>query len=113
MAGGRCVKFGKRLDPSLPFYYYSTTDRFYDGDLPSFDKAPEKPKKQKRAPRREQLGANVGRWITMAPRGTSSIRATFHNFLWTCPLYLPLKEIAANQSYMIIDTDSTGGFNFH
>lgn len=80
-----CVEFGKRLDPSLPFYYYSTTDRFYDGDLPSFEKAPEKPKKQKRAPRREQVGANVGRRITMAPRGTSSIRATFHNF----PVDLP------------------------
>ena len=52
------MEFGKRLDPSFPFYYYSITDRFYE-DLPSFEKPPEKPKQPKRALRRE-LGANVG-----------------------------------------------------
>ena len=33
-----CNEFMKRLDPSLPFYYHTSThDRFYEGDRPSFD----------------------------------------------------------------------------
>ena len=79
------MEFAKHMDPSLPFYYHSSTDRFYEGELPTFDKPPEKPNKRKRAPRREQVGAGVGRRITMAARGTGSVRATFHNL----PVDLP------------------------
>ena len=99
------MEFGKRLDSSLPFYYYSTTDRFYE-DLPSFEKPPEKPKQPKRAPRREQLGANVGRRITMAPRGTSSIRATSHDFPVDLPPPPPSQgDSSCSQSPMIIHTE--------
>lgn len=74
-----CVEFAKRSDPSLPFYYYSGTDRFYEGNLPGFNEPAERPRTLPRAPRREQPGANVGRRVTMAARGSGSIRASFHN----------------------------------
>ena len=92
------MEFAKRLDPSLPFYYYSTSDRFYEGDMPNFNKTPdpEKPKKSRRAPRREQIGANVSRRITMASRGSGSVRATFHNF----PVDLPPPPSRSSQSFM-------------
>ena len=80
-----CVEYSKRSDPSLPFYYFSTSDRFYEGSLPSFDEVPERQRQLRRAPRREQPGANVGRRITMATRGSGSLRAIFHNL----PVDLP------------------------
>lgn len=39
-------------------------------------------------PRREQPGTNVGRRVTMATRGSSSVRATFHNV--PIDLHLPV-----------------------
>ena len=47
-----CFEFAKRIDPDLPFYYYTTSDRFYDSStpLPSFDKPLDTPKKPKRVP---------------------------------------------------------------
>lgn len=79
------MEFGKRSDPNLPFYYFSSSDRFYEGDMPTFNEVPGKQRKLRRPPRREQPGANVGRRIAMASRGSGSLRATFHNF----PVDLP------------------------
>lgn len=79
------MEFSKRSDPELPFYYYTTTDRFYEGDMPAFDQPSEKPKRPKRVPRREQARADVSGRVTMAIRGDRSIRTTFHNL----PVELP------------------------
>ena len=87
------MEFAKRSDPDLPFYYHTTTDRFYEGDMPAFDQPPEKPKRQKRVPRREQVRADVSGRVTMAVRGDRSIRTTFHNL----PVELPPPP-AHNQS---------------
>ena len=64
------MKFAKRSDPDLPFYYHTTTDRFYEGDMPAFDQPPEKPKRQKRVLRREQVRADDSGRVTMAVRGS-------------------------------------------
>ena len=33
-----CIEFDKRLDPQLPFYYYTSDhDRYYEGERPSFN----------------------------------------------------------------------------
>lgn len=61
--------------------------------MPNFDEHPDTPKKPKRAPRREQPGANVGRRINMAARGDGSVRATFHN----TPVDLPPPPSLRNQ----------------
>lgn len=81
------VEFLKRLDPELPFFYYTSTDRFYEGPLPCFNDPvdPASARKLRRPPRRELLGSYVGRRISLAPRGAGSIRATFHN----APVDLP------------------------
>lgn len=71
-------EFKKRLDPDLPFFYYTSAHtRFYEGVMPHFDAQAAKPRKPRRAPQRELLGASQR--VTLAVRGTGSLRTTFHN----------------------------------
>lgn len=78
-------QFVKRVDPDLPFYYYTSTHaRFYEGCHPEFDKKPAKPQREKKIPR-EQPAAFVPRRATMPVRGNLAIRPKFHNL----PLELP------------------------
>ncbi len=85
-------EFKKRLDPGLPFYYYTSAhSRFYEGVMPSFNIQASKPKRLRRAPQRELLGASQR--VTMAVRGAGSIRAAFPNV----PVDLPPPPGAANQ----------------
>lgn len=73
-----CVEFRKRMDPELPFYFFTSSQhRFYESAMPDFSKKPEKAKKPKRAPRRELIGS-VGRRVSLPVRGSLSVRATFH-----------------------------------
>lgn len=100
-----CIEFDKRLDPELPFYYYTSThDRFYEGQLPSFDETPAKPRKQ-RVPRREQPGANVGQRVALVSRGSASTRATFHNY----PVDLPPPPATGQQLVMMEHSYASGG----
>lgn len=72
------LEFMKRLDPDLPFYYYTSAhNRFYEGDLPDFSLPAARPRRPRRPPQRELLGANQR--VSLAVRGAGSIRATFHN----------------------------------
>ena len=80
-------EFLKRMDPSLPFYYHTSTNtRFYEGVMPEFDKKPAKKHQPKRIPKYELLGTSER--ITMAVRGATSVRTQFHNV----PLELPLHQ---------------------
>lgn len=82
----------KRLDPELPFYYYTSAHhRFYEGTQPNFSIAPRK-KKRSRLPQRELLGSSQR--VTVAVRGSKSLRTTFHNV----PVDLPPPPTAANLS---------------
>ena len=83
-----CHELSKRLDPDLPFYYYTSShDRFYEGVRPSFDvqeQSKRNPRKQ-RVRRREKLSQLVyGRAILPKP-GARSIRMEYHNL----PVELP------------------------
>ena len=72
------MEFLKRLDPDLPFYYYTSAhSRFYEGNLPDFNVSTSHPRQPRRPPQRELLGANQR--ISFTVRGAGSIRATFHN----------------------------------
>ncbi len=74
------IEFLKRLDPELPFYYHTATDRFYEGPLPEFDE-PSTSQTQchvRRPPRRELMSSNLGRRLSVATRGRGSLRATYH-----------------------------------
>ena len=72
------MKFLKRLDPDLPFYYYmSRGSRFQEGDMPDFSSPASCPRQPRRLPRQELLGANQR--VSFAVRGAGSIRAKFHN----------------------------------
>ena len=98
-------EFTKRLDPDLPFYYYTSahsryyitikisrpkycfivTLRYYEGNLPCFDTTASKPPAKKRVPRREQPSSFASRRATMPVRGSLAVRPKFHNL----PLELP------------------------
>ena len=80
------AEFVKRLDPDLPFYYYTSDHkRYYEGPLPEFNQPSSMKPKTKRVPRREQPTAFAPRRATMPVRGSLSIRPKFHNL----PLELP------------------------
>ena len=71
-------EFMKRLDPDLPFYYYTSSRTcYYEGDMPAFSEPSARPRKPRRAPRREVLGESQR--VTLAVRGNRSVRNTFHN----------------------------------
>lgn len=75
-----CLEFSKQMNPSLPYYYHTAShDRFYEGQRPDFNQPSKKKKPKKRAPRREQPCALIGKRVTMATHQSSSIRAEFHN----------------------------------
>ena len=64
-------QFSKRIDPDLPFYYYTSShSRYYEGSHPDFDQPPAKPPKEKRIPRREQPAAFGARCATMPVQGS-------------------------------------------
>lgn len=101
-----CLEFLKRMDPELPFYYHTSShQRFYEGEMPEFSKMPEKPKKAKRAPRRELI-AFSGRRATLPVHGSVSLRAEFHNVPLNLP---PLPDadsttiVAAEHAYALHD----------
>lgn len=75
-------EFLKRIDPDLPFYYYTSSHRFYEEKLQDFNTRPKKTQ-PRRAPRYELLGSDNR--VTFAVRNSGSIRATFHN----APVQLP------------------------
>ena len=75
----------KRLDPDLPFFYYTIAhQRYYKGEMPSFSVTPTKPKVSRWPPRRELVGA-MGPRVSLPVRGSLSVHATFHN----APVHLP------------------------
>lgn len=63
------TEFRKRLDPDLPFYYYTSAHTwFYEDVMPDFSIQALKPRKVKRAPQRELLGAS--HHVTLATHGS-------------------------------------------
>ena len=81
-----CHEYQKRIDPSLPFYYFTSShDRFYEGPRPSFNKPP-KQKKSKRIPRSEQVASLISGRATLPVRGTLTVQPQFHQHSFECSL---------------------------
>lgn len=83
-----CMEFTKRIDPSLPFFYYTSAHhRYHEGELPEFNEAGNSKRKSrlKRVPQREQIATLVPGRVTLPVRGSLSVRPQFHNQ----PLELP------------------------
>lgn len=82
-----CIEFTKRVDPGLPFYYYTAAhDRFAEGPLSNFDVK----KQSKRNPRhmrvrRAELLQTDTRRVTLPQPGSKSTRMQFHNI----PISIP------------------------
>ena len=86
------TEFTKRMDPALPFFYYTGNDRFYEEDMPSFNE-PTSKSKQARLPRRELLAVETSRRTSFPVRGTLSVRATFHCLhAPLCKCYIPTED---------------------
>lgn len=77
-----CCEFLKRLDPELPLYYYTSShDRFYEGDLPLFDLPAESKRNptNQRTRRRDRLSQMVYGRATLPEPGARSTRMQYHN----------------------------------
>jgi hypothetical protein len=77
-----CNEFSKRIDDSLPFYYWSSQhSRFREGEERSFDILPEGsvPRLQHLpVSRRESVGQFVAARSHLPARGSLTIRSKFH-----------------------------------
>ena len=61
------LEFSKRLDPELPFYYYTSGhSRFYIDIMPDFSVPATKPRKARHAPQRELLGSSHLQYVELA-----------------------------------------------
>lgn len=80
-----CIEFIKRMDPDLPYYYYTAShDRFHEGPLPGFDQPRPREKRSnnprhQRVPHRDQVGSLVSGRATMVIPGQLSTRVQFHH----------------------------------
>ena len=100
------MEFRKRINPDLPFYYYTCAhDRYYEDVMPDFNTKPAKPKRQARLPTRELIGKNVGRLATLTVREQGSLRATFHKQPTSLPPVWPHEEqVQLEHSYAKLHT---------
>lgn len=81
-----CQEFKKRINPNLPFYYYTSShDRFYEGKRPHFDIEPKKSKKAQRLPAVESSVVFKSGRATMPLNRSLNVRARFHNPPMSCP----------------------------
>ena len=78
-----CNEFAKRIDSKLPFFYYTAThDRFYEGEMQSFDvqglkKSTSNPRNQ-RGRTVEQPGKLASGRASLIRTRHGSIRRQFH-----------------------------------
>ena len=106
-------QFSKRIDPDLPFYYYTSSHtRYYEGTHPDFDQPPAKSPKEKRLPRREQPAAFGPRRATMPVRGSLAIRPKFHNVHWSF-LYHQVDPLFYMNIHMHIQLIIFGNYSVH
>ena len=90
-----CMEFMKRSAPSLPFYYSTSShQRFYEGEMPSFDE-PSKEHKQKCVPQRELLGA-IDRRVSL-PEVVS--RSDHNSIMFQLIYLLCLMHLSAQEFY--------------
>jgi hypothetical protein len=81
-----CIEFSKRIDPNLPFYYFTSShDRFHEGARPSFSIPSSKPPSAQRFRRREMLTGQAPGRTSFPAAGSKSTRLTFHNI----PINIP------------------------
>ena len=75
-----CHELGKRLDESLPFYYYTSNKKRFGIDEPDFDEPSEGPSRLQKMSfaRREHVGRKMIGRSAMITRGKASLRQQFH-----------------------------------
>ena len=101
-----CNGFAKRIDSKLPFFYYTSThDRFYEGEMQSFDvqgskKSTLNPRNQRGRSRTvEQPGKLASERASLIRTGHGSIRRQFHAVPTDMPLppTATLEELISNE----------------
>ena len=97
-----CIEYMKRMDPTLPFYYYTSShDRFIEGSRPSFNEPTTTQSKrnprQQRPRRMEQPGKLLHGRASLAVPGARSIRMQFHNV----PVDVPPPPSSLKQIHLI------------
>ena len=75
-----CLEFAKRVNPDLPFYYFTSAHgRFYEAPRPSFNVPPPRQPQAQRPRQREMLVGQAPGRTTLPVAGSRSVRVTYHN----------------------------------
>ena len=94
-----CIEFEKRIDQSLPFYYFTSShDRFYEGPRPAFNEPGKK--KSKRLPRGEQVASLRSGRATLPVRGSLTVRPKFHKVAVSIPPPSEIPSHVAEHAYV-------------
>lgn len=102
----------KRLDPELPFYYFTSShSRFYEGEMPEFSEPAPKPCRPRRAPRRELLGSNAR--VTYAVCGNSQYAPPSTTYQLISPLHIVLQPTSFMNIHISTLIDSIYTNTFH
>lgn len=81
-----CIEFSKRIDPNLPFYYFTSAhDRFYEAPRPSFSLPSHNQPSVQRVRRSEMLTGQAAGRTTLPAAGSRSVRLTYHNVAVSMP----------------------------
>ncbi len=87
----------KRMDHSLPFYYYTGNERFYEEEMASFN-VPSTKTKSDRLPRGELVAVEVSRRAYFPVRGSLSVQSPY-NYIQPCTSATSVQKIIAEHSY--------------
>ena len=83
-----CIEYDKRLDPQLPFYYYTSDhDRYYEGERPSFNIPTIHVSQLEilRRARREETSTFVSGQVSLMVKDSLLIRQQFHKLPTALP----------------------------
>ena len=81
-----CREFAKHIDPSLPFYYFTSAhDRFFESSRPDFSIPSRNEPRVKRVRCREMLSGQAPGRTTLPTAGSRSVRLTYHNVAVNMP----------------------------
>ena len=81
-----CIEFAKRIDPSLPFFYFTSAhDRFFEVPRPNFSLPSRNVPRVQRVRQREMLTGHAPGRTTLPTAGSRSVRLTYHNVAVNMP----------------------------
>ena len=75
-----CLEFTKRMNPKLPFYYFTSIhERYFEGPRQPFNIPSQRPYHAQRQRQRKMIVGQAPGRTTLPVSGSRSVRLTYHN----------------------------------